>query len=1299
MKLSKKKFAWIALPAILIFVTMTTLSAPAFGQATQAAAGMTGVVTDQSGAVIPNVTVTLTNAARGLKFTQTTDASGLYRFTNIPPGQGYQAVFTANGFASVDIQNIYLIAANSRTQNETLSVGAHQTIEVNASNSEVTLDTTDATLGNNIDVKELYNLPVQQRNDPVALFVLQPGVTTSGSVTGARVDQNDITVDGLDVNDLGTGGASQGNSGPGISTGFSTSSGGQAPSLIVGHAPVDSLEEFHAGIAGNGADSGPASGGQFQLVTKSGTNHFHGDLNEYHRDPLLVANSWFSNNSNPIVPRNHLIQNQFGGSIGGPIKRDKLFFFFDYNNSRIIKSALVQRTVPLDSFRNGNLGYINSSGGTSYLTPSQVQSMDPAGIGEDANWLSAINKRFPHSNNSVSGDGVNSGGYSFNAPADDFATNYVTRIDYNLNSNMKLFGRFTISRENAVENPNEFAGDPQTNPFIDRSYAFVIGHTWVIGTDMTNRAILGETVEKFSFPNNYNPSGSTFFTFGDGTGPALVSSLYLNPNAQARRIPVPVLGDDFTWVKGSHTLQMGGTFKDILAHNTNVADYNTTEIGMGGNTLALCGPTPGDCGPGNPSLRPSDINTSTGPNGLGNLAAYDYDQAFSFLLARIADVSADFNYNASGQALPQLSGDQRLYRYYETQLYLEDSWRLLPNLTINYGVGYQYFSVPYEVHGLESVEPLSFDDYLTARVKQSNAAQSGPTAVPIISYVLGGQANGGSAPPLYQPQRALFAPHMGFNWSPSFDKKTVFSGGTGLVYDRTIINAVQGIQDTDSYLFQQTKPFPYGIPGDPYNSIKTAARLDANNGISTVTITPPATPKPPYAPFTGAYCTSSGYATSPCGLQNGLAFNATIDPALKTPYSIAYNFGIQHQWPWGMVMNMSYVGRLGRRLLAQPDANQILDFVDPQSGQSLGQAFGDLTKQLRAGATTQTVHSEPWFEDLMPGSFASGSGQLTATQAFVASFGPFIYRGDFGDSVQFLAANGLPLNVGSSAQFSENTFYSNLGFSSYNALLFSLQKNLSHGLQFAFNYTWSHSIDNTSFFANSEGDTGIGGIGLICDVIRPRECRADSDFDLRQNVTAYAYYGLPFGRKRAFFSNAPLWVNELIGDWDISGITTWHTGYPWSNESNAFVASYSNDAPGILVGSKSTIEPHLRKLPGGGVNIFADQAAAQAAYEGPIGFQIGPRNSMRGPGYFNQDLGLAKVFPIHGETTSMQFRADAFNALNHPNFDLPAENSFNGLDQQDFTSSTFGDISYTVQPEGNENGGARVLQLSLRLQF
>jgi hypothetical protein len=1260
---------------LTLFVCMAALfSVPSLLRAQSDVSGMTGTVVDATGAAVSGVTITLANKANGLKFTAVTNANGEYRFSDVPPGAGYEATFAHAGFAPFDVQSIYLTVATIRTQNATLTAGANEAVEVTASNSEVTIDTTDAAIGNTFDVKLLNNLPVQQRNDPTALFTLQPGVTDQGSTTGARVDQNYITLDGLDVNDFATGNASQTNSG--VSSGFSNA--------IVGHAPVDAIEEFHATVGGFPPSDGLGSGGQFQLVTKSGTNQFHGNINEYHRDPSLVANSWFSNNASPVVPRNHLIQNQFGGNIGGPILKNKLFFFFNFNDSRVISDALVSRTVPLASLRNGQVNYVtDANGDIATLTAAQEAAIDPQGVGPNTAWVAAYAARFPVSN-AAGGDGINSGGYNFNAPNDDFETNYTGRVDYNITPQQRFYARFTISHENSTENSNEFAGDPPTDPFVDRTYAFVVGHDWVIGSNKTNQLFLGEDVENYSFPDLNNPDGSTFFTLGDGTQASLTSSLYLNPAASGRRIPVMQIGDNFSWTKGRHTLQFGGTFEDIRPTNFTRADFNTVEIGLGGQTLGL-----------NASLRPANIytapaNATQAQTSEANTATQTYDQAFAFVLGRVANVQSDYNYNASGAPLKQLTGDIRIYQNYETMLYFDDTWKVTPELTVSYGLNYQLFSVPYETRGLESTETTTFNSYMNSRLAQSAAGLTGPTAVPIIQYVLGGKANNG--PPIYQPQHKDFAPRVALAFNPSWDRKTVFNASAGVVYDRTIINAIQQIQDGDSYLFQQTSSTPFGTPGNPNASLLKDPRLTSGNALpSSVILTPPATPKPPYAPFaTPSICANLGFSTSPCGLQNGLAFNATIDPALKTPYSITYNAGMQHSFAGDLVLKMNYVGRIGRRLLAQSDANQILDFPDKTSGQSLSQAFASMTTQIRAGVPPTNIAPQPFFEDIL------GAG---STVNLATNYTGLVHNGDFGDFVQALAANGAPLNLGSAAQFSENSYYTSKGFSSYNALLVSLQKNLSHGLQFDVNYTFAHSIDNVSFFANSAGDTGIGGIGLICDDIRPRECRANSDFDINNYVTANTTYQLPFGRHRMFLSSAPIWLEETVGGWDISGITEWHSGLAWGTDSNAFDASYSNDAPGILVGQKSTVSTHLQKLSGGGVNIFANKAAAQGAYVGPIGFQIGARNGLRGPKYFNQDLGLAKNFPIYKDRVNLKFRADAFNALNHPNFSLPQENGFNGFDQQDFTSSSFGNISNTVVPSGNLNNGARVVQVSLRLEF
>ncbi len=1300
--------------ALGCYLTLASTERSLYAQETSG--GVQGTVSDPTGAVVPGAEVMLTNTTTGLKFTQTTNAIGSYRFPAVPPGPGYEMSFSAKGFVSVVVRDIYLKVAEVRTQNATLTVGAHEEVMVSAANSEVTIDTSDAVIGTNIDVRSLDSLPVQQRDTPTALFEMQAGVTDTGSVTGARVDQNDVTVDGLDVNDLVTGGVGYNSSPNGIAEGIRTQT-------IVGGAPVDSLDQFTATVAGNQADSGPGSGGQFTLVTKSGTNAFHGNLNEYNRNTSFVANSWFSNNASPIVPRNHLIQNQFGGNIGGPITiphlfsgKDRAFFFFDYNDDRIIRGLLAQRTVPLDSLRAGNVNYIyDATGDTHQLDPAQFAAMDPLGIGTPSQWLTAFTARFPHSNNNSSGDGVNSGGYLFNAPDGETVADYVGRVDINLNDKMKLFAKFAFTQGDEVNNVNEFSGDPATDPLSDRSYNFVVGHTWLFGLNATNRVYLGEVVQKLSSivawnpsSSTWNPNGTTNYTFDDGTGPALVSAMYLAPGGSAQRVPVPILRDDFAWIKGRHTFSFGGTFEDLLIHTTNITDFNEAEEGMGGYTLSLCGPAAGACGTNagganNPSLRPSDIETA---GSEGDLAIYDWDQAFAYMIGRIGEVSSTFNYNKDGTSLKQLTGDQRFYRSYQTQLYLQDSFKVIPSLTVTYGVGYQFYSVPYETRGLESVQNTTFQQYLEARVAQSDEGQDQADSVPLISYELGGKGNGSGAPGEYQPEYKLFAPHLALIWNPGFDRKMVINASGSIGYDRTVITAIQRLQDSNSYLFQQPLELPQGIPGDPYDSIATGPRLDKANDLSNVSgIAAPPTPKSPYLPFANSI-TCAGLPVNPCGLYLGSAFNsATIDTGLKTPYNIDFNFGVQRQMRWDMVLKANYVGHLGRRLLGQADVNQVLDFPDNTglSNQTLGQAMAGITTQLRNGATAATIQPEPFFEDvILPGSGVTGE---TYTQFLVNTWGPFAYRGDFGDTVQYLADNGAPPNVGSAAQFSENSFYTNQGFSTYHGLLVTANKNLSHGVAFDLNYTYSHSIDNTSSFANSQGDTGIGGIGLICDIVRPRECRSRSDFDIRHYITTDATYQLPFGRKRMLANTVPGWANAVIGNWDVSGLAIWHTGVPWSTVSNAFVASYSNDAPGILIGNPANVATHVTKLAGGGVNIFADENpntnSFQAAnsFEGPIGFQIGPRNELNGPHFFNADLGLAKAIPLVAENVALKFRADAFNALNHPSFNLPANNVYNGYDQQDITNSSFGTISTTVEQPGNLNNGARVLQLSLRLEF
>ena len=1210
-------------------------------------ASITGTVTDSSGAVVPGVTVTLENTLTGVKYTAVTNAIGSYTINELKPGPGYKVGFMRDGFKPTVITGMYLNVDSTRTQNASMSVGTtSQTVEVSASSQTETLDTTDATIGNNYQVQFLNDLPIEDRSNPGALFTMQPGVTLDGSVTGARVDQSSVTLDGVDVNDNMTG----------------------CFGCIVANAPVDSVQEFRAVTAGPLSSAGEGGGGQYELVTKSGTNQFHGGVNQYHRDTDTEANAWFNNNSG--VPRPPLIRNQFGAAIGGPIKRNKAFFFFDWNSRRDTLASLVDRTVPLDSYRAGSVSYINTAGTIETLSPAQVASYDPQGVGYSQSMLGVYSSRYPRANDfsGDAGDLINTAGFRFNAPFPYIENDYTQRVDYTLNSKMKLFGRGTLTRTTGTESAIQFPGDPLTHPFFDQSYTWVAGHTWTIGQNKVNQAEYGEAFESYNWPDTYNPAGITQWEDwgGNGTGGSIMTPPYSGAsNAQGRSFPIPFVKDDFSWEKGKHGITIGGTFKWETPDCYDILDYNGPGIGLGGNIYSLS--TSGT----NP-LRPSDLNSSSQDTSF-------YDQAFTLALGRLASSGATFNYGATGNILPQGTGSIAKDRYYETELYVGDTWKLTPELTISYGLRWQNYTVPYDTDGIESVPNMNFNQFFGARQTQSAAGAFGNTAVPFVSYVLGGKANHG--PGYLNPVNHNFAPRVAFAFSPEFDESTVVDGGVGIIDDHTVVNSVLYQAEQYSYLFEASANTPYGTPGNPVASLMNDPRF---SGLSSPP-PPPSAPAAISAPYT-PFLQGTGASAVPFGLINGGAFNEGIDNTLKTPYSIQFDLGFQHEFPQGYILKMNYVGRVGRRLLGQADANQLIDFPDSigNSGQMMGTAFANMEKSVRSGATGSAITPQPWFEDMIPRGTGVAYGFASNTDLVAEGFAPLPYRGDFADTVQALAAYQLiPPNVGMGSQYSEFTYYTNKGFSSYNGMLVTLHKNAAYGLQFDLNYTWSHSIDNTSLIANQ---IAFGGYGFICDVVRPRECRANSDFDVANYLNGNFIYDLPFGHGRTFAASAPLWVNEIIGGWSVSGLPSWHTGNTYQAFANAFVAGYANDAPAILAGSAGLLKAHIHGGEGQRVNIYSDPTAALAAFHGPVGFQIGTRNSLRGPGWFNIDLGAGKTFPIYEDKVNLKFRADAFNSTNHPSFGTPCN------DITEATCYPFGNVTSTVS-------AARVLQGSLRMEF
>ncbi len=1238
--------------------------------AAQDSSSITGVVSDSMGAVIPATVVTLSNPTTGVTFTQTTDSRGSYRFVDIPPNPGYKETFNHPGFSVAEVSDITLIIGVARTQNAKLVPGSVETVEVSAANTEVTLNTSDASIGNNIAVQQLNDLPIYDRTAGIStLFTQQPGVDSfQGAVTGARIDQTEVTVDGMDVNDLATG----------------------QTFLIIAQAPVDSVQQFSGTVAGLTPSSGTGSGGQFQLVTKSGSNQFHGNINEYHRDTTTEANDWFDNLDG--LPRTPLIRNQFGGNIGGPIQPNKLFFFFDVAGSRILQSAASEPIVPLAAFRSGNLNYINNGSGCgdssrintqpsciSTLTPTEVASLDPAKIGFDPGVLAFINSRYPVANDLSQGDGVNTGGYRFATPIPDIETTYVGRIDYNLGSTQRVFGRFTINRQNAISSLPQFPSDPVTHPFFDRSYGYVLSHVWTIGSNKVNQFYFGDTVSKFDFPDNYNPTGTNQYSFTGLSGP------YTDFNGQQRRIPNPEVRDDFNWQRGSHSLTFGGTFKFIKTHSNLVSNFNFVAAGLAGNALS---------GGLDPSVHPVDLATG-GANNANGVAVNDYDQLFATSLGVVGDITTNFQYNNKGVAQPAGSGGPRAYRFFQTEAYIGDTWKATSKLTLSYGLRYQLYTVPYEVHGDESVaSDIDLTTYIHDRISQSKSGNTSNSGLPLYSYVLGGKANHG--PDLYGMSYKDFAPRLAFAYSPYNSRKTVIDGGAGIVYDRTVIDAINFLQDQISYLFFNQQINQFGA-GTVDGSLASDPRLGTNLAYSASLNPQPAPVATPYTPYLDGN-----------GVLYGLAAGETsfvISPTLKDPYSIALNFGVQQEFPGQLILKLNYVGRLGRRLLADADASQIIDVPDytGQSDQTMAGAFAGLTSQLRAGTA---LTPEPWFEDVLAPGTGAAVGRGNNTNLVAAMVGQYGNRGDMSDMLAAIAAytyfygftGFLPTNIGIPSQFGTNAYLTNMGSSNYHGMLLTLDKNLSKGLRLELNYTWSHSIDNTSLSANA--NSLFSNTGLICDILRPRACRASSDFDVRQEMTSSFTYELPLGAGKALLASSPRWLDEAFGGWSFSGLPSYRTGLALPVYSDAYIASFDNAAPAIFTGSKADLRvkvntDHATNTVYGFAGGATGAAKVLSEFRGPIGLEYGQRNLVRGPGAFFFDAGLAKTFPIVKERLNLKFRADAFNLLNHPNFGPLALNIVTN-------ASNFGQITATSASPSSSAvtaDDARVAQFSLRLEF
>ncbi len=1249
------------LMALLVFASSSVLWA-------QATTSLRGIVSDAQGGAVDSANATLQNDQTGFKRSVVTDATGSYQFLQVPPG-AYVLTIEKPGFSVSAQQGVQLLVNTPATLNVALQLASVAT-SVNVEAEVVTLNTVDAAIGNAFNQTQVRELPLQTRN-VVELLSLQPGVTQTGEVLGSRRDQNNVTLDGVDANDnqnagLGVLGRGTGIALPGFNGNGTDRASGFNAALSI---PLDSVQEFRVTVGGEGADQGRSSGGQVTLVTKSGTNRFHGSLYEFNRDTIFSANTWFNNQAG--VPRQPLIRNQFGFSVGGPIKKDRVFFFFNYEK-RLDRTALSElEHVPSQAMRNGILTFANSNGAIQTLSPAQLQQIDPQHLGNSPSILSIL-QQYPVGNAPSAGfdGGLNFVGYRFNAPDNLTNAAYVGKMDFHLDSAGKqiLSLRGSLQGNDSVLTPQSFPGQPTNNEVLNNSRGISALYTVVLSPTMVNVAAFGLTRIGI---NQTGPTGSAY-TLNNIDAPVNYGN-----RAYVRISPTYNINDDFTWTKGLHTITAGVNIRFVRNGYTNYANAWATYASSRGNLTGL--------GSDFLAATQSYLAANGRDSSVANTQALE--SAATAMFGVITTGSVNYSYTQNGQALPLGVPRTRNFATNEYAGYVSDSWRIKPGLTFTYGLRYENDTPPWETNGLQVVPTFPLQNFWAQRV---GGAEDGIPSYALPNaeqtYSLAGPANGG-APGWFARQNKNFAPRLALAYSPQTDaglgakilgKGGVFRAGASIAYDRFGSDMV----------VQYDNQNPFGLTENDVLGSFTFATSPRYNG------TLPALPAAsvhtfPYTPANVAFVG---------GTYVG------IESDLKTPYAYVMNASIARPVKGGMTLEVGYQGRLSHSLLMQQDVGGVAwNFKDPTSGLTLAQAEGDmrtlylqlsnnnpnLTNQVgnQIKANPSIVPTNPFIEKY----FANAKnlyfpGSATANYLYLMEDVNALSDTDTmnqADRLTTVNGKSFPNCLSGhcwtfyTPQSSGVSAWNNNGVASYHGMSVTLRKPLSKGVSFDFNYTLSHSIDRGG---GAESGAGTYG-GIMLNPFSNTAYRGSSDFDARHNINANVLYELPFGKGKWLLKNAGPVMNQIVGGWQISVIERYRSGLPSSIfYGGVFPTNFSFGAVAYPIApytyGTSTYDQK------GNPSVFSSTTQATnwlPMYAG----DTGPRAAIRLAGLLNTDLAIAKSFTLPWENMRLQLRGEAFNAFNNVNFYDPVLDASN--------SSTFGE--YQMVAPG------RVMQFGLRFEF
>ena len=1305
-----------------------------------------GTVTDPTGAAVPGATVTLTDTATNAARTAITNDTGRYNFPNVPPGN-YNITISKAGFRVTKIVNENVAVAESRTLDVRLEIGTTtQSVEVVATNTE--LQTLNATIGNTVSGNTLSSLPSLGR-DVSSFVTMQPGVSPDGSVGGTVVDQANFMLDGgNNSNDMdGSGGVynpSFGDDPTGglfsnVNNPISGSSAGinaKQPSGVR-PTPLDSVEEFKVATSNQTADFNASSGMEVQIVTKRGTNAWHGTAYEYYLDNTMSGNLWQNNSSATPVPDWH--RSWFGVAVGGPvipkeILGGKTYFFFNYQGARFPFKETYDRLVPSTDMVNGIL-HDPSTGATYNLNTLDPRTCGtgPCGINTYVQqmWKNHMPPPTPGAGcGPFTGDGICDGVNTLDFRSnlaipqnDNFA---VVRLDHDFGAKWHFMSSYryyhlTSATDDQVDIGGSLKGDTLGTPASLTNHPqvpwyLVVGMTTNITTNVTNDF-------RYSFlrnfwqwgsagdPAQFSNLGAALEPFGETTHGKETLAPY-NVNTQQTRTRFwdgkdNFIRDDVSWLKGTHFFQFGGQYQHNWNYHTrtdNGAGINYYPVYQLGNAAGVGG-----------GLVDFSLLGPAFAAGAPNAGTLDREAAA--VLGIVTQTQQAFtrsgsNLQLNGPLIPAF--DKVSIPYYN--LYFGDSWRVKPSITLNYGLGWSLEMPPVEDNGKQVIlvdandKKISTEDYLNAR---KAAALAGQVYNPEIGFALINNVAGHPKYP-FNPFYHGFSPRIAVAWNPDLGpalggKNTVIRGGYGRIYGR-----VNGVNLVLTPLLSPgiiqaagcTNVLNYtNTLGDGKASCNPAVTPNLNTAFRIGTDGTSAPLVPASSPIS---------QTLPQPYYPGIGGNAPaitaspLDPNFKPNSVDSIDISIQRQFTPRISIEVGAISRWIHNELQNMNVESV-PYMMTKGGQQFAAAYAAVEKAMgcatsvtacnaaTVGSTLTNLKSQQFFEAALAGTGYCAPGTCTAT-VVAKEFGNFQTQSvwnlwsdlDKGGSAPGFNFPFSMLNTnGQMASSSYILMSTSLGHGNYNAGFITLKMNDWHGVTVQNNFTYSKALGTGAVIQATSSETAVDPYHLNTQYgLQP--------FDRKFVDTLFLVYRPPY------YSSQQGLLGHVLGGWTFSPIFTAGSGAPdfCNTNTGLFGEGYSGgqdwgSADGATAWSTANCILTNRTGAGAGVhyingvpNMFANPAAAFANVRPPIlglDGNIGGFGQFRGLTYWNMNLGAKKNVRIT-ERVNVEASFNFINVLNHNQFLDPT------LNIAGQNPNTFGQLS-------TEGTNPRTMEFGIRVNF